>query len=65
LKQGPVSDRSFPSGGGDSMPKGKKRLPRKTERRGRPLTKVLCLASLLNLVLRLLEIILKLIGVIK
>ena len=61
-----MSERSFPLEGVIQLPKGKKkRLPSKKEKRGLSPTKVLCLVSLLTLILYLLEIILKLAGVIK
>jgi hypothetical protein len=65
--RGPVSDEGLPSGEVMQMPKSRRRLPKdKTEERSLfPLTKVKSLVPLFNLLLRLLEIILKLLGLIK
>jgi hypothetical protein len=51
--------------GGNSMPDGKDRLPESKKEEQDPLAQVIRLAPLLNLILQLLEIILKLFGVIK
>ena len=47
------------------MPKGRKRLPDKKEEQDLPLAKVVRLAPLLAVILQLLEIVLKLLGVIQ
>jgi hypothetical protein len=59
----PVSEKGLPSGGGDSMRKGRDRLPGKKEEHG-PLSKVLDLAPLFELVIRILELMLKILRII-
>jgi hypothetical protein len=60
-----VSDKVFPLMGGDSMPDGKDRLPEsKKEEQDQTLTKVMRLAPLLDLIIRLLELALKIFRII-
>jgi hypothetical protein len=58
-----VSEKVFPLRGGESMPKGRERLPGKKEEQDR-LTKVASLAPLPNLIIRVLELVLKILWVI-
>ena len=64
-----MSEKVSPLGEVVRMPKGKRRLPKRDKRikrgRGPILTKVKSLVSLLHLILHLLEIILRLIGMVK
>jgi hypothetical protein len=59
----PVSGKVFPSRGGDSMSKDEDRLPGKKEEQG-PLAKVIDLAPLFELVIRILELVLKILRII-
>ena len=59
----PVREKGLPSEGGDSMPKGKKLLPDKKEERDL-LTQVRILAPLFDLIIRILELILKILRII-
>jgi hypothetical protein len=59
-----VSEKVFPSRGGESMPDGRERLPENKKEEQDRLTKVVSLAPLFALALQFLELILRLFGVI-
>lgn len=58
--------RSFPPIGGDAMPQGRDRQPRnKKEEQDRPLAKAVSLAPLFAVILQALELLLKLLGIVR